>query len=129
MQRGDVVTVTAPGRYEQPAGSPGLFAALGAFVASLLHPAQPPAPGLDPLAGRRGLPLLQLGVAAGLTQLPQLGGGVPRGYLRVLVFDKDSALVDQYVRPLSSAALHNYEDLRLQVTLAQDGYVTVYVGN
>ncbi len=77
----------------------------------------------------RLLPLLQVGVAAGLASLPQLSGGVPKGYLRVLVFDKDSALVSQQTQQLSQAAKGGYEPLRLQVRLPQDGYVSAYVGN
>ena len=85
--------------------------------------------GPDPTRGRAGLPLLQVGVAAGLSYLPQLSGGVPRGYLRVLVFNADSALVSQQVQQLSSAALNNYERLRVQVLVPQDGYVSAFVGN
>jgi RHS repeat-associated protein len=70
-----------------------------------------------------------VGVAAGLTTLPQLSGGVPKGYLRLLVFNADSALVGQQVQQLSSAALGNYERLRLRVLVPQDGYVTAFVGN
>ncbi|MBD2768468.1 hypothetical protein IC235_11260 [Hymenobacter sp. BT664] len=49
---------------------------------------------------RRGLPLLQVGVAAGLASVPQLSGGVSRGYLRLLVFDADSNLVGQQIQQL-----------------------------
>ena len=128
VQKGDVVTVTAPGLYPQPVQRSFLFS-LGAFLANLVQPAAPAPAGTEAGHSRRGLPLLHLGVAAGLPALAQLGGGVPKGYLRVLVFDRDSALVSQQIRQLSSAALNNYESLRLQVLLPQDGYVTAYVGN
>jgi len=52
---------------------------------------------------------------------------VPKGYLRLLVFNADSALVGQQVQQLSSAALNNYQ--RLRVLVPGDGYVTAYVGN
>jgi hypothetical protein len=68
-------------------------------------------------------------VVAGLTTIPQLSGGVPKGYVRVLVFNADSALVSQQTQQLTSAALNNYEPLRLRVVVPQDGYVTAYVGN
>ncbi len=127
VQKGDTVTVTAFGYYAQPVAH-GFFFSLGSFLASLFHPAQAPPPGLE-ASKRKNLPLLQVGVAAGLSAIPQLSGGVPKGYLRVLVFDKDSALVAQPVRPLSPAANGGYERLRLQVLVPQDGYVSAYVGN
>ena len=91
------------------------------------HPANTPAP--DPTRGRKGLPLLQVGVATGLTSLPQLSGGVPKGYVRLLVFGPDSALVSQQTQQLSAAALNSYEPLRLRAVVPQDGYVSAYVGN
>ncbi|MBD2769588.1 hypothetical protein IC235_16995 [Hymenobacter sp. BT664] len=47
----------------------------------------------------------------------------------MLVFDADSNLVSQQTQQLSAAALNNYESLRLQVVVPQDGYVSAYVGN
>jgi RHS repeat-associated protein len=68
--------------------------------------------------------------AATLTALNQLPGGVPKGYLRVLVFNEDSALVDQRTVQLTAAALGHYETLATGPLLVQQhGYVTVYVGN
>ncbi|WP_317173627.1 RHS repeat domain-containing protein [Hymenobacter montanus] len=45
------------------------------------------------------------------------------------MFDADSNLVSQQTQQLSAAALNNYESLRLQVVVPQDGYVSAYVGN
>ena len=99
VQRGDTVTVTAFGYYQQPVQH-GFFFSLGSFLASLFHPAQAPPPGLE-ASRRKDLPLLQVGVAAGLASIPQLSGGVPKGYLRVLIFNKDSALVSQQTQQLT----------------------------
>jgi hypothetical protein len=128
VQQGDTVTVTAYGLYPQ-AVQRNFWFSLASFLTSVLHPGGSAPPGPDPTRGRAGLPLLQVGVAAGLTSLPQLSGGVPKGYLRLLVFNADSALVSQQVQALSSAALGNYERLRLRVLVPQDGYVTAFVGN
>ncbi|MGI4734871.1 MAG: DUF6443 domain-containing protein [Janthinobacterium lividum] len=129
VQKGDTVTVSAYGLYQQPVQH-GFFFSLASFLANLLHPATTPPAGFD---GRKraDLPLLQVGVAAGLASIPQLSGGVPQGYLRLLVFDRDSALVANQPPPvqLTQAAQGGYESLRLQVVLPQDGYVTAYVGN
>ena len=127
VQKGDTITVTAYGLYPQ-AQQHGFLFSLGSFLASLFHPAQAPPPGLE-ARKRQDLPLLQVGVAAGLTAIPQLSGGVPQAYVRVLVFNRDSALVDQLSQQLTKAAQGNYEPLRLQVVLPQDGYVSAYVGS
>ena len=128
VQAGDTITVTAPGLYPQRVASSGFFFTLGSWLAGLFQPTAG-VPAADPGRGRKGLPLLQIGVAAGLTSLPQLSGGVPKGYLRVLVFGPDSALISQQTRQLSAAALNSYEPLSLRVIAPQDGYVSAYVGN
>ena len=128
VQKGDTVTVWAYGSYAQPVQHNFLFT-LASFLTSLLHPVPGAPAGPDPTRGRAGLPLLQVGVAAGLSNLPQLSGGVPKGYVRVLVFNADSVLVAQPTLALSSAALGHYERLRLRVVMPTDGYVTAYVGN
>ena len=129
VQKGDTVTVTAFGLYPQ-AQQHGFLFSLGSFLASILHPAQGPPPG--PEAGKRkNLPLLQVGVAAGLASIPQLSGGVPPAYLRVLVFNRDSTLAPDQPAPvqLTQAAQGSYEQLRVQVLVPQDGYVSAYVGS
>ncbi|MBD2769592.1 hypothetical protein IC235_17015 [Hymenobacter sp. BT664] len=125
MQRGDTVTVTAPGLYAQ---AHNFWFSLASFLTGLLQPS-PSQPKPPDGVRRSGLPLLQVGVAAGLAAVPQLSGGVPRGYVRLLVFDADSNLVSQQTQQLSAAALNNYESLRLQVVVPQDGYVSAYVSN
>ena len=127
VQQGDTVTVTAPGLYPQ-ATEHNFWFSLASFLTGLLQPA-PSLPAPPDAVRRGGLPLLQVGVAAGLASVPQLSGGVPKGYVRLLVFDADSNLVSQQTQQLSAAALNNYERLRLQVVVPQDGYVTAYVGN
>ena len=131
VQKGDTISVTAPGLYPQATNNNSFAFSLAAFVTSLLQPT--PAgtpPGVDG-ARRGGLPLLQVGLsAATLTALRQLPGGVPKGYLRVLSFNEDSMLVDQRTVQLSAAALGNYETLQTgPLVVQQNGYVSVYVGN
>ena len=89
----------------------------------------PPGPGGPRPDGRGGLPLLSIGVSAALPALAHVRGGVPQGYVRLLVFDADSTLVSSETRQLSAAARNNYEDLQVQVIAPQDGYVTAYVAN
>ena len=132
VQKGDTITVTAPGYYPQPVQSSSFAFSLAAFVAGLLQQ-QPalPSGGLDGGGRTRPLPLLSIGVSAGLPALTQVSGGVPKGYVRLLVFDADSNLVSSQTqtRQLTSAARTNYEDLSVQVIVQQNGYVTAYVGN
>ncbi len=127
VQQGDTLTVSAYSLYQQPVQHGFLFS-LAAFIANLLHPASPPPAGFD---GRKrsDLPLLQVGVAAGLSSIPQLSNGVPKGYLRVLLFNKDSALVSQRTRQLRPSFRNAYDSLQVRVLVPQDGYVTAYVGN
>jgi RHS repeat-associated protein len=128
VQKGDTLQVSAPGFYPQAVSNNSFAFSLASFVASLLQPTAATPTGAD---GRKrgGLPLLQVGLnAAGLTALTQLNG-VPKGYLRVLVFNTDSVLIDQRTLQLSRAALNNYEVLHDTLTIKRDGYVTVYVGN
>jgi RHS repeat-associated protein len=131
VQKGDTVTVTAPGLYPQATSSNSFAFSLLGFVASLLQ--SPPAGTPASLDGsRRGvLPLLQVGLSsATLVSLAQLPNGVPKGYLRVLSFNEDSVLVDQRTVQLSAAALGNYETLNTgPLVVQQNGYVSVYVGN
>jgi hypothetical protein len=129
VQKGDTLRVSVSGLYPQKVNNPSFAFSLASFVASLVQPAPAGSPtGVD--GNRRGgLPLLQLGLGAGLAAPPQLRDGVPKGYLRVLVFNQDSVLIDQRTLPLTKAALGNYEVLHDTLTIRHDGYVTVYVGN
>jgi RHS repeat-associated protein len=130
VQKNDTVSVTAYGLYPR-AQTQSFWFSFVTFLANLVgqQPPQPTGVGADPSRGRRNLPLLQVGVTTGLASLTQLGNGVPKGYLRVLVFNKDSVLVEQYTQQLSTAAHQNYEPLQVQLIPLQDGYVTAYVGN
>jgi RHS repeat-associated protein len=131
VQKGDTLRVSAPGRYQQAVQSHSFAFSLASFVASLLQPAPAGAPPRADGSRRGGLPLLQVGLNAGsLAALTQPSNGVPKGYLRVLVFNQDSVLVAQRTVQLSQAALNNYEVLQTgYLPIQQDGYVSVYVGN
>ena len=131
VQKGDTLRVQAPGHYLQPVSNSSFAFSLASFVAGLLQPAPANTPASADGRKRGGLPLLQVGLNAGsLTALTQLSNGVPKGYLRVLIFNSDSVLVDQRTVQLSQAALTGYEVLQTGfLPIQQDGYVTVYVGN
>ncbi|WP_198173017.1 DUF6443 domain-containing protein [Hymenobacter ginkgonis] len=130
VQKGDTLRVYAPGLYPQKVNNSSFAFSLASFVTSLLQPAPAGGPAGVDGSRRGGLPLLQIGLGAGLASLPQLSGGVPKGYLRVLVFNQDSALVDQRTLQLTQAALGSYQVLDTQwLPITQNGYVTVYVGN
>ncbi|MDO7888149.1 DUF6443 domain-containing protein [Hymenobacter cheonanensis] len=130
VQKGDSLRVSAPGLYPQPVSSSNFTFSLASFVASLLQPAQAGTPPSVEGSRRGGLPLLQVGLSAATLQaVSQLSNGVPKGYLRVLVFNQDSVLIDQRKLQLSTNALGHYEVLQDTLTIRQNGYVTVYVGN
>lgn len=89
VQKDDTVTVQAFGYYAQ-ATQHGLLFSLASFITNLFRPAQAPPPGLE-AQKRKGFPILQVGVAAGLSSIPQLSGGVPKSYLRLVVFNQGPA--------------------------------------
>ena len=131
VHKGDKIRFTAPGRYSQPVASNSNFLfSLASWVAALVQPA--PAPTVGAEGNRRLRPLPFLGIGVGLVPaLTRHNNGVPLGYARLLVFDADSNLVSSQTqtRQLSELAAGGYEDLKLEVTVAQDGYVQAYVGN
>ncbi|TDN39906.1 hypothetical protein A8B98_16515 [Hymenobacter sp. UV11] len=130
VQKGDSLRVSAPGLYPQKVNNSSFAFSLASFVASLLQPAPAGTPPSTDGSRRGGLPLLQIGLnAATLTAVSQLSDGVPKGYLRVLVFNQDSVLVDQRKLQLSTNALGHYEVLHDTLSIRRDGYVTIYVGN
>ena len=126
---GDTVTVTAYGLYQQPVRSGSWAFSLAGFLASLR-----PTPGSPALESgyyrrSRALPLLSVGLALA-PALPVFAATVPHAYLRVLVYNADSVLVDSRTVGLSSAAKDNYEQLQQRVIVPQGGaYVLAYVGN
>ncbi|MFD2786977.1 hypothetical protein ACFSX6_16025, partial [Hymenobacter rubripertinctus] len=131
VAKGDTIDVVTYGMYQQPARANWSFS-LASFVASLLQPAVGPAP---PDGGRkvRVLPLLSVGLGL-VPAVQQLSGGVPKAYVRVLVYNADSALVDSRTQQLTSAANATvagggYELLSLRVFVPAAGYVQAYVAN
>jgi len=132
VQKGDSLRISAPGLYPQKVTSSNFAFSLASFVAGLLQPAPAGAPPRADGSRRGGLPLLQVGLnAATLTAVSQLSNGVPKGYLRVLVFNQDSVLLADQCRllPLHQDTPGHYQVLQDTLTIRQNGYVTVYVGN
>ncbi|RSK47173.1 RHS repeat-associated core domain-containing protein [Hymenobacter rigui] len=127
VARGDTVDVTAFGMYQQPVQQSNWGFSLASFVASLLQQ-QPAAPFMDGGKRVRVLPLLNVGLGL-VPVVQQLSGGVPKSYLRVLVYNADSALVDSRTQQLTSIAQGGYEQLSLRVFVPQAGYVQTYVAN
>jgi RHS repeat-associated protein len=55
--------------------------------------------------------------------------GVPSAYLKYIVLDQDSQYVYSNVQVISSAASQNWQELKLQYKVEQDGFVQVFVYN
>jgi RHS repeat-associated protein len=127
VQKGDTIILLAHGLYPAPIHSSNLGFSMLGFAASLLQQS-PPTPGIEPNSNRRSLMFLNIGLSLVPALLPN-NSGTPNGYVRLLVFNADSNLVASYTQQLSSAALHNYEALQVQVIAPADGYVQTYVGN
>ena len=88
VRKGDTLQIEAYGRYQQSAQNTNYIFSMLGFVTSLLQ--QPVAsPAGEPHTSRpRALPFLGIGLAV-VPQLVQLSNGVPKAYLRALVFNKD----------------------------------------
>jgi RHS repeat-associated protein len=127
VHKGDTVQVIAPGMYQQEIHSSNFVFSLLGFVTTLLQPAPQPAIGIESSRKLRPLPFLGLSLAV-LPALKQIAR-VPKGYVRLLVFNQDSVLVDSRTQQLSSAAQNNYESLKLAIIAPSDGYIQAYVGN
>ncbi|MBX0293120.1 hypothetical protein K3G63_21930 [Hymenobacter sp. HSC-4F20] len=132
VAKSDTVLVTAFGMYQQKVNTNTTWGfSLAGFVASLLQQPQPTAtPSAEGTRRVRVLPLLNAGLtAATLPALQQLAGGVPKAYLRVLVFNSDSVLVRVKTKQLSLASEGGYEQLQDSVVVPRSGYVQAYVAN
>jgi RHS repeat-associated protein len=130
IQRGDTVHVQAPVSYPQATSSSTWHFSLASFVATLLSQ-QPVLLGGGDGGGAHTTRLNYLSL--GLTAVPPLvatANGIPLGYVRLLIFNQDSALVSSRTVPVTAAAQGNWSQvLQLQQVMPCDGYAQVYVGN
>jgi RHS repeat-associated protein len=129
VQKGDTVTITAPGYYPQrvSSGSSYAFSLLG-YVAQLVKAGPAPAPAGDPTKPLKPFPFLNVSLAV-VPALSQVSGGVPKGYVRLLAFNQDSVLISSQTRQLSTLASSGYEELKLSLVAPTAGYMEAYVGN
>jgi len=130
VAQGDTVTVTAYGMYPQAVRNANWAFSLASFVASLVQqqPAAPMPLGDGSTRRVRVLPLLSVGLGI-IPAVQQLAGGVPKAYLRVFVYNADSALVDSRTVQLTSAAHNSYQALSARVIIPRQGYVQAFVAN
>ncbi|MCB2379963.1 DUF6443 domain-containing protein [Hymenobacter sp. BT635] len=127
VQKGDTVHIMAPGMYTQEVRNANYTFSLLSFVASLLQNQSTTFQG--PELSHKLKPLPFLGLSLSMLPLLQQNGRIPKGYVRLLVFNKDSVLIDNRTQQLTSAALNSYEPLHLSIVAPTDGYVQAYVGN
>ena len=133
VAQGDTVTVTAYGMYQTPVRNTNWAFSLASFVASLVQQ-QPAAPAPTTDAGGtrrvRVLPLLSVGLGL-IPAVQQLAGGVPKAYLRVLVYNADSTLAEHQpvLQQLTTAANGNYQQLTTRVMIPRQGYIQAFVAN
>jgi RHS repeat-associated protein len=129
VQKGDTVTITAPGYYPQRVSSGSSYAfSLLSYVAQLVKAGPAPAPAGDLNKPLKPLPFLNVSLAV-VPALPPVGGGVPKGYVRLLAFNQDSVLISSQTRQLSTLASTGYEELKLSLIAPAAGYMEAYVGN
>lgn len=129
VQKGDTVTITAPGYYPQRVSSGSSYAfSLLSYVAQLVQAGPAPAPAGDLNKPLKPLPFLNVSLAI-VPALAPVSGGVPKGYVRLLAFNQDSVLISSQTRQLSSLASTGYEELKLSLVAPTAGYMEAYVGN
>jgi RHS repeat-associated protein len=127
VQRGDSLTMSAFASYQ--AGSPkGKSWALAAFVSSLFNSTAPPPSGTEGYRNGRYTPYIGLALGASIAGL-QTEEGVPNAYLKYIVLDQDSNYISSNVQVISSAASQNWQELKLQYKVEQEGFVQVFVYN
>lgn len=129
VQKGDTVTITAPGYYPQrvSSGSSYVFSLLS-YVAQLVKAGPTPAPPGDLNKPLKPLSFLNVSLAV-VPALAPVNGGVPKSYVRLLAFNQDSVLISSQTRQLSTLAGTGYEELKLSLIAPTTGYVEAYVGN
>ena len=130
VQGGDTLRVEALANYTAPANSNFWHFALPTFVAGWLS--QPaPAANPDGSSTTSSFNWLQVGLAAGLSQLPNFGSGVPHAYLRLLVYKADSTVLADRIVPITATARTSWEPVVLPQLVLPTGaaYAQVYVGN
>ncbi|UOQ54228.1 DUF6443 domain-containing protein [Hymenobacter cellulosivorans] len=127
VQKGDTVQVVAPGIYQQEVRDLNFGFSLATFAATLLQQQSQTATTSESSRKFRSLPFLGLSLSV-LPVLQQVAR-VPKGYVRLLVFNQDSVLVSIQTKQLTSAARNNYEELHLNIISPTDGYIQAYVGN
>jgi len=130
VQGGDTLRVAVAAHYAAAFNSSYWHYALPTFLAGWLSQ---PTPGSNPdgSSTRRNFNWLQVGLAAGLSQLPSFGAGVPHGYLRLLVYQADSTVIQDRIVPITSQAQTSWEPLVLPRFELPKGaaYAQVYVAN
>jgi RHS repeat-associated protein len=128
VHKGDTITVTAPGLYQQEVPNRFLRFALPGFVAGMVlqRPTNTP-PGGELKTKHNSLPFL--GLSLSLVPALHPNGSVPKGYMRILVYNADSTLVDTRTQELTIAAHNSYQVLYQRIVAPVDGYIQAYVGN
>jgi RHS repeat-associated protein len=130
VQGGDTVRVEALANYTAPVSGTSWHFALPTFLAGYLS--QPtPASNPDGSSTTSSFNWLQVGLAAGLSQLPSFGSGVPHAYLRLLVYKADSTVLADRIVPITVAARTSWEAITLPQLVLPTGaaYAQVYVAN
>ncbi|TGE23527.1 DUF6443 domain-containing protein [Hymenobacter metallicola] len=128
VAQGDTVDVTAYAMYPQETSNSNWSFSLAGFVASMLQQQPIVQPTVEGSAKRvRVLPLLNIGLGL-IPAVQQLAGGIPKAYLRILVYNADSALVASETKQLT-VKKEIYERLHARVRVPEAGYVQAYVAN
>jgi RHS repeat-associated protein len=130
---GDVIKADVYVKYFGPASG---SSNLGSFATALLSAFNLPAPGVGEV-GTPSSTLQAFGSIIAADEHPTKNNAHPKGWLNILVFDKDHNLVDMafqqvdaaYSQPGGTTTKAPHQLLSKQITVKEPGYVYIYLSN
>ncbi|MBB6609985.1 hypothetical protein H7F15_02955 [Pontibacter sp. Tf4] len=126
MQKGDSLKVEAYGLYETVKEQDMTFSLLSWLAASAMITTGQVAEG----KGKQNKYLPYLGMALAMApKIIQKEKGVPKAYLRYIVYDSDSNYVTSGYQALGRNGKGNWEKLELKYKAEEDGFAEVYLAN
>ncbi|NDK57359.1 RHS repeat-associated core domain-containing protein [Pontibacter sp. BT213] len=127
LQQGDSLQVEVYGMYETVKEQDLAFSLLSWLAASAVVTTTNPV-GESKAKQNKYLPYLGVGLALA-PQVLQKEKGVPKAYLRYIVYDSDSNYVTSGYQALGREGKGNWEKLELTYKAEKDGFAEMYVAN
>ena len=127
VKKGDKLEVEVFGHYQQQ-NKPGLLYSLATFLAGNLAVQAGELPEEGRNKGKIPFPLLSAGLAFS-PQVVQQVKGAPQAYLSFIAYDSTGSYISSDYQLLTSEARDSWQQLKLEYTASQDGYIEVFTAN